>query len=66
MDMIPLPVGAQRPKARALGSTKAIEAGASLDDILTYGSWLSSSVFDTFYRLSRATATDFTSLALSN
>ncbi|KAI8136518.1 hypothetical protein BJV82DRAFT_489032, partial [Fennellomyces sp. T-0311] len=59
------PDGVRRPKARALGSTRAVEAGASINDVLTHGSWISSSVFDTFYRLSRATATDFTHLALS-
>ncbi|KAI9248021.1 hypothetical protein BDA99DRAFT_564985 [Phascolomyces articulosus] len=64
IDFIPHPEGVARPKARALGSTAAIEAGASLDDVLVHGSWFSSSVFDTFYRLSRETVTDFTSLAL--
>ncbi|KAI9466388.1 hypothetical protein BDB00DRAFT_777894, partial [Zychaea mexicana] len=64
LDMIPRPEGTARPKARALGSTAAVQAGASLDDVLIHGSWLSSSVFDTFYRISRETATDFTQMAL--
>ncbi|KAI7847263.1 hypothetical protein BDC45DRAFT_452073 [Circinella umbellata] len=64
IDLIPRPQGIARPKARALGSTAAVEAGASLEDFMVHGSWMSSSVFDTFYHLSRETATDFTSLAL--
>ncbi|KAG2222343.1 hypothetical protein INT45_009816 [Circinella minor] len=64
IDLIPRPEYSARPKARALGSTAAIEAGASLDDVLVHGSWFSSSVFDTFYCLSRETATNFTSLTL--
>ncbi|KAG2225102.1 hypothetical protein INT45_011784 [Circinella minor] len=64
LDLIPRPPGTTRPKARALGSTAAVEAGASLEDVLVHGSWLSSSIFDTFYRLSRETVTDFTHLAL--
>ncbi|KAI9495716.1 hypothetical protein BDB00DRAFT_897580 [Zychaea mexicana] len=38
LDMIPRPEGTARPKARALGSTAAVQAGASLDDVLIYGS----------------------------
>ncbi|KAI7895436.1 uncharacterized protein EV154DRAFT_457481 [Mucor mucedo] len=51
-------------KARAVGSTRAILAGAKLDDVLTHGSWASSSIFDTYYRLNRASATNFTDLIL--
>ncbi|KAI7862714.1 uncharacterized protein EV154DRAFT_433286 [Mucor mucedo] len=51
-------------KARAVGSTRAILAGAKLEDILTHGSWASSSIFDTYYRLNRASATNFSNLIL--
>lgn len=51
-------------KARAVGSTRAVLAGANLEDILTHGNWASSAIFDTFYRLNRATATDFTAVTL--
>ncbi|KAG2191001.1 hypothetical protein INT47_006018 [Mucor saturninus] len=51
-------------KARAVGSTRAILAGAKLEDILTQGSWASSSIFDTYYRLNRASATNFSNLIL--
>ncbi|KAG2232631.1 hypothetical protein INT48_001320 [Thamnidium elegans] len=51
-------------KARAVGSTRAILAGAKLEDVLTHGSWASSSIFDTYYRLNRASATNFTDLIL--
>ncbi|KAI9334070.1 hypothetical protein BD770DRAFT_287861, partial [Pilaira anomala] len=53
-------------RARAIGSTNAAINGANLDDILVHGSWASSCVFDNFYRLSRATASNFTTLALSS
>ncbi|KAI7897170.1 uncharacterized protein EV154DRAFT_597569 [Mucor mucedo] len=51
-------------KAWAIGSTRAILDGAKLDDVLTHGSWASSSIFDTYYRLNRASATNFTDLIL--
>ncbi|KAI9006644.1 hypothetical protein CLU79DRAFT_779815 [Phycomyces nitens] len=63
-DLIRRPGNSRRPRARALGSTAAARYGIPLDDILTHGSWASSSVFDTFYRLSRETASDFTTAAL--
>ncbi|KAI8968742.1 hypothetical protein BDB01DRAFT_732834, partial [Pilobolus umbonatus] len=56
----------RRPRARALGSTNAVSLGASLEDVLTHGSWASAAVFDQYYRLSRVTATDFTSLSLGH
>ncbi|KAI8144988.1 hypothetical protein BJV82DRAFT_488202, partial [Fennellomyces sp. T-0311] len=64
LRMIPQPEGTSIPKARALGSTAAVLAGASLEDVLVHGSWVSSSVFDTYYRLSRDMATNFTRMAL--
>ncbi|KAI9334328.1 hypothetical protein BD770DRAFT_332826 [Pilaira anomala] len=58
------PPGRKAVKARAVGSTRAILAGAKLEDVLTHGSWASSSIFDTYYRLNRASATNFTDLIL--
>lgn len=52
-------------RPRAIGSTNAAINGANVEDILVHGSWASSAVFDNFYRLSRATVTNFTSMALS-
>ncbi|RCH82551.1 hypothetical protein CU098_005577 [Rhizopus stolonifer] len=60
INLIALPGGTPRPRACALGSTNAAINGLPIDDILTHGSWASSSVYDTFYRLSRSTASDFT------
>lgn len=51
-------------KARAVGSTAAISAGANINDFLTHGNWASSSIFDTFYRLTRAIHNDFTNTTL--
>ncbi|KAI7883411.1 uncharacterized protein EV154DRAFT_391670, partial [Mucor mucedo] len=53
------------PRARAVGSSNAALHGANLDDILVHGSWASACVFDNFYRLSRQTVTNFTTMALS-
>ncbi|KAG1135115.1 hypothetical protein G6F38_013038 [Rhizopus arrhizus] len=54
------------PRARAVGSSNAVLHGANLDDILVHGSWASACVFDNFYRLSRQTVTNFTTMALSS
>ncbi|CAO3623138.1 unnamed protein product [Mucor hiemalis] len=64
LALIPQPNGGHRPRARAVGSANAAVRGAALQDILTHGSWASSSIFDTFYRFSRATTTNFTTLSL--
>ncbi|KAG1040521.1 hypothetical protein G6F43_012273 [Rhizopus delemar] len=53
-------------RARAIGSTNAVLQGATLDGILVHGSWASSCVFDNFYRLSRRTVSNFTTMALSS
>lgn len=60
-----LPTNAKIPKARAIGSTAAIKQGASVDDVVVHGNWSSSILFDKFYRLNAATATNFTSMVLS-
>ncbi|KAI9250947.1 hypothetical protein BDA99DRAFT_422762, partial [Phascolomyces articulosus] len=52
--------GTTRPNARTLGSTTTVEVSASLENTLVHGSWLSSSVFDIFYRFSKEAATSFT------
>lgn len=57
-------LGRKSIKVRAVGSTRNILAGVKLEDILTHGSWVSSSIFDTYYRLNRASATNFTDLIL--
>ncbi|OAD67093.1 hypothetical protein PHYBLDRAFT_174477 [Phycomyces blakesleeanus NRRL 1555(-)] len=66
MEKIPRPSGALLPKARALGPTLALASGASVEDILVHGSWASSAVFDTFYRLSRQTVSNFSTMTLTS
>ncbi|KAF9899382.1 hypothetical protein EC991_008989 [Linnemannia zychae] len=63
--LIALPADAKMPKARAIGSTAAIKKGATVDDVDTHGHWSSSILFDQFYRLNAATATNFTSMVLA-
>jgi hypothetical protein len=62
--LIHLPPGAKLPKARAIGSTAAMKKGAKVEDVVTHGNWSSSILFDQFYRLNAATASNFTSLVL--
>ncbi|OAD78744.1 hypothetical protein PHYBLDRAFT_163835 [Phycomyces blakesleeanus NRRL 1555(-)] len=66
MEKIPRPSGVLLPKARALGPTLALASGASVEDILVHGSWASSAVFDTFYRLSRQTVSNFSTMTLTS
>ncbi|KAG2211802.1 hypothetical protein INT45_009255 [Circinella minor] len=54
----------RRIKAHALGSSRAVQAGASVDDNIAHGSWSSAAIFNNFYRLSNETHTDFTTLVL--
>ncbi|KAG9062257.1 hypothetical protein KI688_006589 [Linnemannia hyalina] len=64
-DMLNLPKDETRPKARAIGPTAAIKKGARVDDVVVHGNWSSDVIVNNYYRLSRATATNFTSLVLS-
>lgn len=45
--------------------TEAIKKGARVDDVVVHGNWSSSIIFDRFYRLTSASAVNFTSLVLS-
>ncbi|KAF9926285.1 hypothetical protein FBU30_004119, partial [Linnemannia zychae] len=63
--LIVIPTDAKMPKARAIGSTAAIKKGARVDYVVTHGHWSSSILFDQFYRLNAATATNFTSMVLT-
>ncbi|KAI9466494.1 hypothetical protein BDB00DRAFT_751203, partial [Zychaea mexicana] len=56
------PPGGRRIRARALGSTRAAWAGAVVDDIVAHGSWSSRQMFDLFYRISRETRSNLSSL----
>jgi hypothetical protein len=61
-ELLSLPENA---KARAIGPTEAIKKGARVDDVVVHGNWSSSIIFDRFYRLTSASAVNFTSLVLS-
>ncbi|KAI9314656.1 hypothetical protein BX666DRAFT_1862354, partial [Dichotomocladium elegans] len=66
MSRLPQPPGHKRIKAQALGPTRATQAGATIDDVVSHGFWNSQQVFDTFYRLSRESNTGFTTLTLGS
>ncbi|KAG9067653.1 hypothetical protein KI688_011240 [Linnemannia hyalina] len=51
-DLLGLPPNKTRPKARAIGPAGAIKKGAHVNDV----------IFNNYYRLTRATATNLTSL----
>ncbi|KAF9539339.1 hypothetical protein EC957_005529 [Mortierella hygrophila] len=52
------------PPTRATGPTEAIKKGALVDNVVVHGNWSSSMIVNNYYRLTRATATNFTSLVL--
>ena len=66
MNLLPTVQHKGRLRARALGSSRAIVAGASVDDVVKHGNWSSQAVFNTFYRLSTESQTNFTKLVLTN
>ncbi|KAL1927754.1 hypothetical protein VTP01DRAFT_3575 [Rhizomucor pusillus] len=49
---------------RALGSSRAVLADASVDNMVSPGPWSAQAIFDHFYRLSRNTTLDFTTSTL--
>ncbi|CAO3588543.1 unnamed protein product [Absidia cylindrospora] len=64
MDLIGKPGSVPVPKARALASTLAAQAGLKVDDIVAHGSWSSVATFSNFYRLSSESQTNFTTSTL--
>lgn len=64
MSLLPTTRQSGRIRARALGSTRALLAGASVDDVVTHGNWSNQNIYNTFYRLSTETHSNFTSLVL--
>lgn len=64
-DLLERPPSSSRPRARAIGASVAFKNGAPVDDIVVQANWSSSIMFDSFYRLSGTTATNFSSAVLS-
>ncbi|KAG0306910.1 hypothetical protein BGZ99_001636, partial [Dissophora globulifera] len=64
-DLLERPPSASRPRARAIGASAAFKNGAPVDDIVVQANWSSSVMFDSFYRLSGTTATNFSNAVLS-
>jgi hypothetical protein len=65
MNKLPASRRSGRLKARALGSSRTLLAGASVNDVVTHDGWASRSIFNTFYRLLAKSSSNFISLALS-
>ncbi|KAI1284285.1 hypothetical protein EDD11_001142, partial [Mortierella claussenii] len=59
-DLIARPASSSRPRARAIAASAALKNGAPKDDIVVQANWSSSVMFDSFYRLSGTTSTNFT------
>ncbi|OAQ22217.1 hypothetical protein K457DRAFT_85129 [Linnemannia elongata AG-77] len=49
----------------AVGTTAALKRGIPVDDVVTHGNWSSPAIFEAFYRISRALASNFTTAILS-
>ncbi|KAF9931422.1 hypothetical protein FBU30_010259 [Linnemannia zychae] len=52
-------------KARAIDATQALMKGVPVDDVAVHGNWSSPMIVDSFYRLSRSLASNFTQTVLS-
>lgn len=63
-DLLERPASSTRPRARAIGASAAYKNGAPKDDIVVQANWSSSVMFDSFYRLSGTTATNFSTAVL--
>ena len=65
-DLIPRTARSpRRPKTRSIGPSRALASGVHLSDILTQGSWASSSVFMNFYRQVHRSTVNLTDRTLS-
>ncbi|KAI8594915.1 hypothetical protein EDD21DRAFT_392570 [Dissophora ornata] len=64
MRFLPIPADARPLKARAVGATLALMKGVGVEDIMIQGNWSTPAIVDAFYRLSRMTATNFTTTVL--
>ena len=63
-DLLERPASSSRPRARAIAASAAFKNDAPKDDILVQANWSSSVMFDSFYRLSGTTSTNFTTTVL--
>ncbi|KAI8598982.1 hypothetical protein EDD21DRAFT_308652 [Dissophora ornata] len=64
MRLLPIPADARPLKARAVGATLALMKGVGVDDFMIQGNWSTPAIVNTFHRLSRMTATNFTTTVL--
>ncbi|GJJ74449.1 hypothetical protein EMPS_06807 [Entomortierella parvispora] len=62
---IPRQEGSSMPSGRSIGSSLAVEHGASVDEVQAQGFWAHSATFDAFYRLSKRTTTNLTKVTLT-
>ena len=64
--LLSLPPGLEKaPSGRSLGSSLAIEHGATSDEVQAQGFWAHSATYDSFYRLSCRSVTNMTQLTLA-
>ncbi|OAQ27715.1 hypothetical protein K457DRAFT_20717 [Linnemannia elongata AG-77] len=65
-DLLPLPPGMEKaPSGRSLGSSLAIEHGATSDEVQAQGFWAHSATYESFYRLSRRSVKNLTHVTLA-
>ncbi|PVU99954.1 hypothetical protein BB560_005426 [Smittium megazygosporum] len=66
INLIELDNGKMKPKAHVLGSILATTAGATYEDVVTQGLWLSQGIFEMCYELSRRSRDNMATLVLEN
>jgi len=64
-SLLNLQPGQPLPSGRTIGSSLAIEHGASADAVQAHGFWAHAATFDQFYRLSRRSAINMTKVTLT-
>lgn len=64
-EFISLSTSESRVTMRSLASSRALDQGVSIDNIVSLGNWASSSTFQDHYRRNQMATVDFTSTVLS-
>ncbi|KAG2228482.1 hypothetical protein INT48_008098, partial [Thamnidium elegans] len=64
-EFISLSTSESRVTMRSLASSRALDKGVSIDNIVSLGNWASSSTFQDHYRRNQMATVDFTSTVLS-
>ncbi|KAF9196682.1 hypothetical protein BGZ59_005822, partial [Podila verticillata] len=64
LDLLPREEGQARLKVCALSASNALRKGVSIDDVTMQGNWSSSAIMESYYRISRSLASNFSTTLL--